>query len=99
MADLEPIAIRESTQALISGYRVGVSNIWERDVADADGVIASRLTAQVTLTDPGLDQSRRLDVAVGSVLFLGDDRYRVVNVVEGISAPGAIALQPLSDTE
>ena len=99
MVDIEPIAIQESTQALISGRLVAVSNIWERDAPDADGVIAPRLTAQVTVADPGPDGSCRLDVAVGTVLVLGADRYRVVDVVRTVSAPGAITLRPLMGTE
>jgi hypothetical protein len=84
--------IRETTQAMISGHLVGVSNIWERDLPDRQGVTAPRLSASVTIRDMSSQQSRVDKVFAGSVLTLGADRYCVVDVESGKSSPGAITL-------
>jgi hypothetical protein len=92
----EEMTIRETTQPTISGHLVGVSNIWERDLPDRQGVIASRLSATLTILDIATQQTRVEKVFVGSVLSLGADSYCVVNVDPGKSAPGAITLRKKS---
>jgi hypothetical protein len=94
---VDDISIRESTQPVISGYRVGVSNIWERETPDATGTVAPRLTAQVTITDPGGEASSRHEVVAGTVLAFGADRYEVGTIEEGDSSPGAITLRLITD--
>jgi hypothetical protein len=91
----DKMTIRETTQLTISGHLVGVGNIWERDLADDQGVIASRLSANLSIQDLASKQTRVEKVFAGSVLTLGTDRYCVVNVEEGESAPGSISLHKL----
>jgi hypothetical protein len=91
----EEMTIQETTQPTISGHLVGVSNIWERDLPDSQGVIASRLSATVTIRDLTSQQSRVEKVFAGSVLSLGADDYCVVSVKPGKSAPGAITLRKM----
>jgi len=85
--------IRETTQVMISGHLVGVSNIWERELPDRQGVIAPRLSATATIRDVASQQTRVERVFAGSLLTLGADRYCVVKVDAGESAPGAITLR------
>ena len=91
----DEITIRETTQPAISGHLVGVSNIWERNLPDNRGVIASRLSATVTIRDVASHETRVERVFAGSVLALGTDHYCVVRVEPGKSAPGAITLRKM----
>jgi hypothetical protein len=93
----DPIRIRETTQPALSGQLIGVSNIWERDLPDEHGVVASRLSADVSVFDPASRTARRQEVYAGSVLAVGADRYCVVEVEGGKSAPGSITLRRISD--
>ena len=90
------ISIRETTQPTLSGYLVGMSNIWERDLPDEHGVVAPRLSARLSIVDAASGQARHESVVAGSVLALGADRYRVVLIEEGASEPGAITLRKLA---
>jgi hypothetical protein len=90
------ITIRESTQPTLSGHLVGVSNIWERELSDAHGVLASRLSAKLSIVDVGSGRARHESVAMGSVIVLGADRYSVVQVAEGEATPGTITLRRLA---
>jgi hypothetical protein len=87
------IAIRETTQPTLSEHLVGVSNIWERELPDDAGVIAPRLSANLSILNLASKQSRVEKVFAGSVFLLGTDRYYVVNVEEGKSGPGLITLR------
>ncbi|BAZ32087.1 hypothetical protein NIES4074_45890 [Cylindrospermum sp. NIES-4074] len=97
------ITIKESTQPTISGHLVGVSNIWERELPDDQGAIASggrfaiapRMSASLSIQDIASEQTRAEKVFAGSVLSLGADRYCVVNVEEGNSTPGMITLRKI----
>jgi hypothetical protein len=89
----EEITIRETTQPTISGHLVGVSNIWERDLPDGQGVVASRLSATLSILDLASQQTRIEKVFAGSILSLGADRYCVAKVEAGKSAPGTITLR------
>lgn len=91
----DEMTIQETTQPAISGHLVGVSNIWERSLPDGQGVVASRLSATVTIRDVASQQTRVERVFAGSVLSLGADQYCVVRVEPGKSAPGAITLRKL----
>lgn len=88
----EVMKIRETTQPLLSGYLVGVSNIWERDHADGKGGTAPRVAATLSITDPASRETRREDVVAGSIVALGADRYCVVAVEEGQASPGSVSL-------
>jgi hypothetical protein len=89
--------IRETTQATISGYHVGVANIWERPFADANGRLAPRTCATLAVTNLLTKQENpQQDVSVGSVVTLGADRYLIVRVEEGNSGEGFIKLRKLA---
>lgn len=90
------IFIRETTQPTLSGHAVGVSNIWERELPDAQGRVTSRPAAQLSILDEATRQARTEFVAAGDVLTLGADRYQVVSVSEGRGAPGSIVLRSLA---
>lgn len=94
MVDNE-LTIRETTQPALSGYWVGVGNIWERDLPDEQGIVAPRLSAALAIHDPASGQTRHEKVFAGSILTLGADRYLVVSVEEGDAIPGAITLRRL----
>jgi hypothetical protein len=89
------LTIRETTQAVIAGLDVGVSNIWERELADEKGVIAPRVSATLSIHDPKSSRSEEQKVFAGTVLSLGPERYLVVEVHEGTSSLGALTLRKL----
>jgi hypothetical protein len=89
------ITIRETTQPIISGQLVGVSNIWERDLPDERGNVAPRLSATLSIVEAASTRSRVERIVVGSVVVLGSDSYRVVRIDRGESAPGSITLRQL----
>jgi hypothetical protein len=91
----DEVTIQETTQPTISGHRVGVGNIWERDLPDATGAVAPRVSAGLWILDIASDQERYQEVFAGSVLLLGADRYCVVKVEQGVSALGAITLRKI----
>ena len=92
----DEIKIGETTQMRLSGHKVGVSNIWERELPDDKGVVAPRMSALLSILE--IASARELDVMVfaGSVLELGPDRYCIVRVEEGQTAPGDIFLRKLA---
>lgn len=92
----DEITIRETTQPTISGHLVGVGNIWERELPDDKGIIASRLSASLSILDLASEQTRSEKVFTGSIISLNADRYCVVNVEEGIAEPGTITLRKIS---
>ena len=91
MSDDE-LRIRETTQPVLSGYLVGVSNIWERE---PQGGAAGRVAAMLSITDPASRQTRREEVFEGTIVSVGADRYCVVSVEEGKSAPGWITMRKM----
>lgn len=91
----DDLTIRETAQPALSGYWVGVGNIWERELPDEQGIIAPRLSASLMIRDPASGQTRHEKVFTGNILTLGADRYLVVSVEEGDAAPGAIVLRRL----
>src|SRR5262245_33762548 len=74
----EPMTFRETTQPDLAGYYVGISNIFERDLPDDKGVIAPRMSANLTITNPKTDESRYEKVFAGNVITIGADRYCIV---------------------
>ncbi len=59
------------------------SNIFSRDQPDAAGVVAPRLSANLSILDKATRTERHDKVFVGSVVALGADRYRVERAEEG----------------
>jgi hypothetical protein len=92
----ERLNIRETTQPEISNHLVGVANIFERELPDASGTVARRVSAQLVISAPGSDDIRRETVYAGSIVSIGSDRYCVVAVDEGTSAPGSLTLEKLA---
>lgn len=92
----EVLRLRETTNPTVSDRQVGISNIFERDLPDAKGVVGPRMSAVLVIFDPATKQSRRETVAAGNVVSIGADRYCVVSVEEGKSAPGWVSLQKLA---
>lgn len=88
--------VRETTQQQIANHRVGVSNIFERELADASGTVAPRVSAQLVITSPGTPDVRRELVHAGSIVQLGSERYCVVAIEEGTSAPGSLTFEKLA---
>jgi hypothetical protein len=87
--------LRETTQPTLSDRLVGIGNIFERDVPDASGVVAARLSAVLVITDPTTQQSRRETVIEGSVVTIGGDRYCVVELEAGTREPGWVSIRKL----
>jgi hypothetical protein len=90
------MTFRETTNPTLSDHQVGISNIFERELADANGVKAQRLSASLTIFDPATKQSRKEIVAADSVVTIGPDRYCVVSVDEGKNQPGSISIRKLA---
>ena len=86
------LGLRETTSNQLSGRDVGVSNIFERKLADGHGVVALRMSAILVIHDPDSDEITRPTVVAGSVVTIGADRYCVVEVNAGHDGPGALSL-------
>jgi hypothetical protein len=94
MAD-DVLRLRQTTQTELSERRVGVANILERELPDANGVVAPRMSAMLNIHDPKTRTSVKEHVFEGSVVAIGADRYCVVSVEQGETAPGSISLRKL----
>jgi hypothetical protein len=92
----EVLRFRETTNPTLSNHQVGISNIFERDLPDAKGVVGPRLSAVLVIFDPATKQSRRETVATGTTVAIGADRYCIVGVEEGKSGPGWVSLRKLA---
>jgi Family of unknown function (DUF6406) len=66
----ERLELRETGQAFVAGHAVVASNLWER----GDPAV---LQAQIVV-----DEERPVDVAEGDEVAIGDDRWRVEEIVE-----------------
>ena len=89
------LTIKETTQPELSGYLVGVSNIWERELPDKSGVVAKRLSAALAITRRETGETRHEKVVAGSLITLGGDTYCVEKVEEGSAGPGAIVVRKM----
>jgi hypothetical protein len=89
----EVLRFRETTSNTLSNKDVGVSNIFERELPDEQGVIAPRLSAVLVIHDPHTDAIRRETVFAGNIVSIGGDRYTVVSVELGKGSPGWISLR------
>ncbi len=70
--------IEETTVHWLSGVRVGVGNIWDRDYTLPDGSPRYGPTAEVFILL--YDQNPAIVVGVGSEIAVGGERWRVVRV-------------------
>lgn len=97
MINHEGVVIRENTQANILHYRIGVANIWERDLPDDQGRIKSQMSATVAIFNTQTEESREEKVRVGSLITLdAGHQYRVLKIDEGDGEIGSITIQLLS---
>lgn len=92
----ETMTFKETSNQTLSEHQVGISNIFERELADANGVKARRVSASLTIFDPATKQSRKEIVAADSVVTIGPDKYCVVSVSEGKNQPGSISIRKLA---
>jgi hypothetical protein len=90
------LRLRETTSSPVSNHQVGISNIFQRDLADAQGIVAPRMSAVLVIFDPVTSQLRRETVVTGSVVAIGADLYSVVSVEEGKRIPGWVSLRRLA---
>ena len=73
---MERLELRETGQAFLGGHAVVASNVWERaPVGEPDGPVVLR--AQIVV-----DEERPFDVAQGDEVAIGDERWRVEEIVE-----------------
>jgi hypothetical protein len=86
---------RETTNPTLSNHQVGISNIFERDLPDKSGTVASRLSAILVIFDPNTKQTRRETVIAESEVTIGGDRYCIVKLEEGKSSPGSVTFRKL----
>jgi hypothetical protein len=84
--------LHETTVAQLSGYSVGLSNIFERDLPDESGFVASRMSAQLSIWDD-TKASREETVIAGAIVTIGADRYCVKSIEPGDTAPGWVSLR------
>jgi hypothetical protein len=87
--------IEETTVGTISNHLVGVSNIWEWEIPDDKGVIAPRLSANISIQDITTKRSWEEKAFAGKVISLGSDRYCVVQVKYGESSSGSVTLRKI----
>jgi hypothetical protein len=88
--------LRESTSPTVSDRRVGISNIYERDLPDAQGTVAPRLSAVLVIFDMATNETRRETVIEGSEVAIGADRYCVVGLEKGTTSPGSVSIRKLA---
>jgi hypothetical protein len=87
---MERLELPETAQAFHAGHAVVAANIWERSPVGAPDV-ASALRAQIIV-----DEQRPLDVAEGEEVAIGDERWRVEEIVEDpVNRRGRVVLARL----
>lgn len=89
------LVFRETTSNQLAQRDVGVSNVFERDLPDAAGATAKRLSAVLVIHDPATDAVARATVFAGSTVLVGAERYCVVTVAKGEGTPGSVSLVKL----
>jgi hypothetical protein len=73
---MQRLELPETGQAFLGGHAVVASNLWERaPVGEPGGPVALR--AQIVV-----DEERPVDVAEGDEVAIGDERWRVAEIVE-----------------
>lgn len=89
--------IAETTNPEIEGQQVGVADIFERDLAGPDGIVAKRRSAFVAIYDPISKVDEHHIVIVGAVLQIGAVHYRVRDIDVGDDAPGWLVLERMAN--
>lgn len=89
------LTFRETTSNQLAQRDVGVSNVFERELPDASGAVAKRMSAVLVVHDPATDAVVRATVFAGSVVDIGAERFCVVTVALGGDAPGSVSLVKL----
>jgi len=93
---MEWLSINQSAVGSIGEWRIGVSNIWERDYTDAEGGSKTGITAQFTLWQEGTDPQAvtRIIVYPGMLFQLGDHQYRVIEISGGNGSSRHVVIDP-----
>jgi hypothetical protein len=89
------IRIQETTVADLGPFRVGVSNLWERDFV-RDGATVHLMSANLSILDTATSEERSVKAYAGFDLDLGPDRYRVVEVTAGSGGRGSVVLEKVA---
>lgn len=92
----EVSTLRETTSSTLSDRQVGIGNIYERELPDKHGVVATRMSAAMAVHDPATNVSLSELVTVGDVVGIGADKYCVVAIDEGNDQLGSITLRKVS---
>ena len=71
----ERLELPETGQVFHAGHRIVAANIWEREPVGAEG--DTRLRSQLLI-----EADRPVDVAVGDQVTIGDETWRVEEIVE-----------------
>ena len=96
MKPITSITIVETTVGDLSHYRLGVADIWVRELPDEQGKIEPRLSASLSVFDENTKEETDHEVFVGSIIHLDDGNYQVTDMDEGSSTPGSLTLQKIS---
>jgi hypothetical protein len=94
-APQDVMRLRETTNNPLSQRQVGVADIFERELPDSAGAVASRLSAQLVIFDPATNDTRHDIVIAGSVVDIGGEHYCVVAPEAGTRAPGWLSIGKL----
>jgi hypothetical protein len=89
----EVLKFRETSNPTLSDRQVGISNIYERDLADDSGIVAPRLSAVLVIHNSSSNDSRRQTVVVNSSVEIGADTYCVTAIEEGKNEPGSVSFR------
>jgi len=85
------IDICENCVGQVEEYSVGVSNIWDRELAGPDGVTKKQPAGQLSIWKEG-EEVRHETVVVGTKLTIAGVVYEVVVIDNPKGDPGSIAL-------
>lgn len=82
---MEPVVEKciETAVCDLSGQRVGVANIYERDFVDSGGQRSKHLSAQLVIFDSTSRGERTEKLFAGNTVNIGADQYCLVQVNEG----------------
>jgi hypothetical protein len=72
---MERLELPETGQVVHAGHRIVAANIWERAPVGAEG--DTRLRSQLLI-----EQDQPVDAAVGDQVMIGDETWRVEEIVE-----------------
>jgi Family of unknown function (DUF6406) len=85
---MERLELPETGQAFHAGHAVVAANIWERASIDDPGGPAA-LRAQIVV-----DEDRPVEVVEGDEVAIGDERWRVGEIVEDpVNRRGRVVLE------